>query len=405
MVSKTGPEVIHAEPHTGGVPRVLCVDDDPHVLGALARILKAGFDVTTATTPLDALMLLDRADDPFAVVVSDLHMPTMDGITLLTRARELSPATIRVLLTGHAEVTTAIEAVNTGAVFRFLTKPCGREALVAAVAAAAEQFRLVESERVLLEQTLHGAVNALIDVLTVASPSAFARGVRLKRYVGQIAEVLQVSNIWDVEVAALISQLGCISLPAALVEKMHGGETLEPDEQVLVDGMPAAAIAFIAEIPRLESVRDILHHQNIDFKGTAAIRSGTPSTKFPLGARMLRVADDLDRLLSAGMPLDLALGNLSARQGMYDSKVLDALRAALSRENELGVRRIRFRDIQEGMVFASDVTGSNGLLLAARGQEVGPALMSRLRHVGHDALLDAEVSVCDRAEYLNASDG
>lgn len=405
MVSTTGTPATHADLDTRDVPRVLCVDDDPYVLGVLARVLRSGFDVTTASTALEALMQIDRADDPFAVIVSDLQMPDINGITLLTRAREMAPATIRVLLTGHADITTAVEAVNAGAIFRFLTKPCRPEALNAAVSAAAEQHRLVESERVLLEQTLRGAVNALIDVLTVASPSAFARGIRLKRYVGQIADVLNVPNVWDVEVAALISQLGCVSLPAALVEKMHAGEKLEATEQALVDGLPEAAIAFIAEIPRLDSVRDILLHQGDAFKNSDASRSGSRTSKIPLGARMLRIAGDLDRLLSAGVPVELALGTMKARTDTYDPKVLDALRRALSSESGLGVKRVRFRDIQEGMVFASDVSGANGLLLAARGQEVGPALMSRLRHVWDDALLNAEVSVCDRVEYLNASEG
>ena len=375
------------------------------MLGALARVLTSGFDVQTAAIPVEALLLIERADEPFAVIISDLSMPEMDGIALLSRAREMAPSTVRVLLTGHADIPAAIEAVNTGAVFRFLTKPCRPETLTAAVTAAAEQYRLIESERVLLEQTLHGAINALIDVLTVASPSAFARGVRLKRYVSQISGVLDVPNHWDVEVAALISQLGCVSLPPTLVEKMHAGSSLALEEQALVDGLPAAAVAFIADIPRLDTVREILRHQNTDFNAADAGRSGSTSSKIPLGSRMLRLADDLDRLLAVGMPVGLALGNLRARQNMYDPKVLDALRRALSSEGEPGVRRVRFRDVQEGMVLASDVTGPNGLLLGARGQEVGPALMSRLRHGGNDALLDAEVSVCDRAEYLHVSEG
>jgi response regulator RpfG family c-di-GMP phosphodiesterase len=386
------------------MPRVLCVDDDAHVLGALARVLRPGFDVQTAATPAEALLLMEHTADPFAVIISDLAMPGMDGIALLARSREVAPSTIRVLLTGNADIPAAIEAVNTGAIFRFLTKPCRPNTLTVAVAAAVAQYRLVESERVLLEQTLRGAVNALIDVLTVASPSAFARGVRLKRYVGQISDVLGVHDGWDVEVAALISQLGCVSLPPTLLEKMHAGASLEPNEQALVDGLPAAAVAFIADIPRLDTVREILRHQNTDFSADDARRPGTTSSKIPLGARMLRAAGDFDRLLTSGMPASLALGNLGARQKMYDPRVLDALRRAVSGEGEPEVRRVRFRDIREGMVFASDVIGPNGLLLGARGQEVGPALMSRLRHQGNDALLDAEVSVCDRAEYLNVSD-
>jgi response regulator RpfG family c-di-GMP phosphodiesterase len=376
---------------TINVPRVLCVDDDQRVLAGLARILMSRFKVQTATRPLEALALLEQTSAPFAVIVSDLVMPEMDGIALLRRARDIAPSTTRVLLTGNADVDYAIEAVNAGAIFRFLTKPCRADTLISAVSAAAEQFRLIESERVLLEQTLRGAVSALTDVLTVASPSAFARGVRLKRYVGQVADVLGVPDHWDVEVAALISQLGCVSLPTSLLDKMHVAAELDAAEQEMVDGLPAAAAEFIAEIPRLDSVREILRHQNADLYAAGA--------EVSLGARILRATTDLDWLLTRDMPLGLAIGTLEARSGAYDPDVLDALRKALASDAAVTVRRIRFRNIQEGMVFAADVTGPRGRLLAARGQEVGPALMSRLRYVWNNTLLDTEVYVCDRSEY------
>lgn len=382
---------MHADGSTRNVPRVLCVDDDQRVLTGLARVLMSRFKVQTAPSPLEALALLEQPDARFAVIVSDLVMPEMDGIALLRRAREIVPSTVRVLLTGNADIDYAIEAVNAGAIFRFLTKPCRADTLIAAVSAAAEQFRLVESERVLLEQTLRGAVSALTDVLTVASPSAFARGVRLRRYVGQVADILAVSDRWDLEVAALISQLGCVSLPASLLDKMRVGAELDPTEQEMVDGLPSAAADFIAEIPRLDSVREILRCQNADFYVSGA--------EIPLGARILRAATDLDWLLTRDMPLGLAIGTLSARIGAYDPAVLDALRTALMSNADVTVRRIRFRNVQEGMVFAADVTGPRGRLLAARGQEVGPALMSRLRYVWNNALLDTEVYVCDRSEY------
>ena len=377
------------------IPRVLCVDDDQDVLAFVRRVLLSRFDVQTAPNAFDAVGMIEQAEAPFAVIISDLHMPGMDGIALLRRAREAAPNSIRVLLTGNADTDCAVAAVNDGAVFRFLTKPCMPDALIAAVAAASEQYRLIESERVLLEQTLRGSVKALTEVLTVASPSAFARAMRLKRYVGQIADAFDVTDRWEMEVAALFSQLGCVSLPSALIAKMHVGGELDASEQEMVDALPAAAAAFIAELPRLDAVRDILLHQNTHFDGDGSTRSTTFGARIPLGARMLKAAGDLDWLLAGGMPVALALSNLSTRKGVYDPEVLEALRCALGGAAEVGVRRVRFRDIQVGMVFSADVRGPRGLLLAARGQEVGPALMNRLRYVWNNTLLDAEVSVCD----------
>ena len=109
--------------------RLLCVDDDPHALAALSRVLRSHYDVTTSTSALAALAQLEGGES-FHVVVSDLRMPEMDGVAFLGRVRLLAPDTARVLLTGNADLSGAIAAVNEGQVFRFLVKPCEADALL-----------------------------------------------------------------------------------------------------------------------------------------------------------------------------------------------------------------------------------------------------------------------------------
>lgn len=376
-------------------PRVLCVDDDQFVLAGMQRILHSKFSVHVASDPISALKLIDEsASSPFAVIVSDLAMPGVNGIALLKRVREMAPDTVRVLLTGHANIDSAIAAVNDGAIFRFLTKPCGASALTAAVCSAAEHYRLAMSERVLLERTLHGSVKALIDILTLVNPSAFARGTRLKRYVARVADALEVDNQWEVEIAALLSRLGTVSLPPALVDKLHAGKELSQEEQCLADSVPALAASFIAEIPRLDGVHEILVFQNTGFDGANSPRRGVRGEKIPLGARILKVATDLDALEAGGMTASVAIAALSDRANVYDPRVLRAFVKSIESDTApVSVRHVRLGEVVPGMVFAVDVTGANGLLLAARGQEVGRALTERLRYSMPGALLDQEVVV------------
>jgi len=371
------------------------VDDDRFVLAGMQRILHAKFDVHVAADPISALNLIDEASSsPFAVIISDLAMPGVNGIALLKRVREVAPDTVRVLLTGHANLDSAIAAVNDGAVFRFLTKPCGAAALTGAVSSAAEHYRLAMSERVLLEKTLHGSVKALIDILTLVNPSAFARGTRLKRYVARVAGKLGVDNQWEIEIAALLSRLGSVSLPTQLVDKMHAGKDLTAEEQSLADGVPAMAASFIAEIPRLDGVQQILAFQNTRFDGTNSPRIGIRGEKIPLGSRILKVATDLDELEASGMAPDVAIGTLASRANVYDPRVIAAFVDSItSTGGPVCVRHIRLGEVVPGMVFAVDVIGANGLLLAARGQEVGRALTERLRYSMPGALLDQEVVV------------
>ena len=110
------------------LPKILCVDDEPNVLDGLNRVLFNYFDVTTATSGKQGLRLMDEQD--FYVVVSDMRMPEMNGAQFLSHAKEKSPDTVRLLLTGHSDVDSAIAAVNEGNIFRFLFKPCPEKQLI-----------------------------------------------------------------------------------------------------------------------------------------------------------------------------------------------------------------------------------------------------------------------------------
>src|ERR1035437_1179439 len=138
---------------------ILLVDDDVRVVSALHRSLYRDYRIEIAAGPGDALDAL--AHTAYAVVVSDLQMPGMNGIDLLTTVKEASPDTVRVLLTGQADLETAIAAVNEGNIFRFLTKPCLHQLLKQTLDAALEQHWLQISEKDVLRETLMGTVAVL----------------------------------------------------------------------------------------------------------------------------------------------------------------------------------------------------------------------------------------------------
>ncbi|MDH3727971.1 MAG: response regulator, partial [Myxococcales bacterium] len=123
-------------------PRVLCVDDESNILDGLRRHLRRHFEIHTAPGSREGLGLMEAEEEPFVVVVSDLQMPEMNGIDFLKEVRERSPDTTRILLTGNADLSSAVSAVNEGNIFRFLTKPCPNEVLIQAVSAGVEQHRL-----------------------------------------------------------------------------------------------------------------------------------------------------------------------------------------------------------------------------------------------------------------------
>jgi response regulator RpfG family c-di-GMP phosphodiesterase len=163
--------------------------------------------VQTAQSPELGLQTVAEKG-PFAVVVSDFRMPGMNGIQFLAEVKRANPDTVRIMLTGQADLTTAILAVNEGSIFRFLTKPCPTGTLTAALDSAMEQHRLITSERELLEQTLHGSVKMLTEVLSLVSPAAFSHACLVRKYVTHMATHLNLSSIWEFELAAMLCELG-----------------------------------------------------------------------------------------------------------------------------------------------------------------------------------------------------
>lgn len=357
-------------------PRILCVDDESNVLEGLSQNLRRRFAVETALGSQAALATLETGKT-FAVIVSDMRMPGMNGAELLSRTRRSHPAMVRVLLTGYAEVESAIAAVNEGNIFRFLTKPCPPEALIRALEDAVEQHRLITAERVLLEQTLHGSIQLLTDALTLVHPAAFGRANRVKQRVSELATSLALPHKWQLEVAAMLSQICLVTLPPATLEKLNAGEALSEHEKAMTARLPEVSEQLLAGIPRLDEVRELLRFAL--GRGDAARKPGTSPE--PLGAAALRAALDLDRLESTGLSPALALETLRGRAGHYPEPVLESLRFMLGEGGAArAVQELPVKGLAVGMVLAEEVRTAAGGLLIASGQELTLSLLERLKN-------------------------
>jgi response regulator RpfG family c-di-GMP phosphodiesterase len=356
---------------------VLCVDDEPNVLQGLELHLRRRYSVMTATSGAAGLDVLSK-DGVTGVIVSDMRMPGMDGATFLARARALRPDAVRILLTGHSEMQSAISAVNDGQIFRFLTKPCPPPALLAAVEAAADQHRLLTSERVLLEETLRGSIKVLTDVLSLTNPVSFGCATRIKQLALELAAELRLKETWQVEVAAMFSQIGCITLPHETAAKLHFGQQLTPEEELMVAKLPAVTEQLLGNLPRLEVVRGMLANYS------KAYRRHDPGDLVQRGAQILKVSLDFDALEARGYTAARSIDTLRGRSGTYDPAVLEAL-AAVRRGDDSKketVREIPLSAVRVGMVFAEDVMMAHGPLLVARGYEVTTGFVARAKNFG-----------------------
>jgi CheY-like chemotaxis protein len=356
------------------LPSVLCVDDEPRILEGLAVQLRRKYQVSTAGGGQAALKMLQDMPPP-AVVISDMRMPGMDGAALLKQVKALVPETVRILLTGETGRDAAIEAVNEGQIFRFLTKPCTPDALHAAIASGVEQHRLMVAEKVLLQETLIGCIKALIDVLAITNPVAFGRTNRVKRMAMAVSEAMGRHGFWQLEAAAMLSQIGYISLPTELVEKLFYGERLTVEERILADGAPKVAQKLLGRIPRLEAVMQILEPRGSKVPEVPGALS--------LGANILHLVLDYDRMIVQGNSPQRAVQELRGRSEPFDKELIDALAAlvgAAAREQQ--IIEMAVAQVSPGMIILDDLRTHIGTLLVPKGFEVTEAFLERRRHFG-----------------------
>jgi response regulator RpfG family c-di-GMP phosphodiesterase len=358
--------------------KILFVDDEPHVLQSIQRQLRKRFTLEVAEGGADALRIL-KENGPFAVIVSDMRMPEMNGVELLSKVKDLYPNTVRMMLTGNADQETAMDAVNTGHIFRFLTKPCPPATFITSLALAQRQYRLINAEKELLQQTLRGSVSVLSELLGIANPIAFSSAGRIKYYVVQLVETFDWHNSWQYEVAALMSQIGCVTLPGEVLNKMYSGEVMSDDEKLMYEKHPEVGARLLEKIPRLEAVTRMIALQLLSYDEYTEELVANEDEEVILGAQLLKVVIDFDFQLFRGVNRAEAIKSLQKQKGRYNPAYLEAL-AKIKMDNEVRIISVKVHDLSVGMIPINDVVAKNGALIIPRGQAITWSLLQGLNN-------------------------
>ena len=379
--------------------KILWVDDDPNILEAYQRKLAKVVRVDTAEGGTQGLRhMMEKG--PYAVVVADMQMPSMNGIEFLSRVKEIAPDTVRIMLTGNTDLRMAMQAVNTGSIFRFLSKPCPSDVIGEALVAGINQYRLVTAEKDLLEETLNGSIGLLIEVLSWADPEGFGKALELRRSVRAIGRALKADNLWEMELAAMLSQVGLILLPKDTLEKIRhretrgcnplstdevGGMSLSDAERSALVKIPEIGQELLARIPRLESVARIVLYQNKSFDGSGFPEDGVAGKNIPLGSRILKVLFDLRSYEAQGLSDKAAFALMQSAAGTYDGRVLDAaigLYVHVERSVQISAESSflgRISALKAGDILVDGIRTRDDTLLAGPGCEVTSALLVRLK--------------------------
>ena len=355
--------------------KILCVDDEESILKGFQLNLRKDFELHMASNGAEGLEVFDR-ERGFALVLSDMRMPEMNGATMLSEIKKRDHEVVTVLLTGHTDFESAMAAVNEGNVFRMLSKPCPPDTLIKVLNAGLEQHDLIKSKRILLDKTLRGAVDALAQSLSTAKPLFFGRAQRVRRLANELADMLNVPNRWRVDVASVFSQLGYISLPESVCEDVYHKKDLSPEVKKLVKKLPGDIQNLIGKIPGLEEVDAILQKIDVQYRYEKDDGKGTR-----LLASILRVSLDFDFYEELGHDRSVIVQTLKARKDEYDPLVTNSLSNLLVvAEQKFQLEEIAIKNLEVGMRLAQELRLDDGFLIASCGADVDRQLLKVIRN-------------------------
>ncbi len=402
---------------------LLFVDDEPGILSSLRRLFRPqGYRILIAESGQAGLDILEKEN--VDLVISDMRMPEMDGATFLKNVRQRWPNVVRILLTGYADITSTVSAINEGEIYRYISKPWDDNEIVQVVNDALERRRLQDENRRLSELTLRQneelkelnagleqkvnertaevrvALNELKKTF-LATVQVFAGMVELRsgqvgthlsghgrRVADQARNVAQRLGLSDAEVqtvmlAGLLHDVGKIGLPDGLLDKPFN--TLTPEHRALVMKHPVVGQNILMSVEKLRDCALLVRHHHELYDG-----SGFPDhlagMAIPMGSRILAVVNEYDSLqagtlvqrpLKAEEARDFLIDNRGKR---YDPQVVDCFVQLLAesgkkRVTELPVRALHLRP---GMVLSRELNHRDGYLLLARGSIVTKEIIAQL---------------------------
>ncbi|MCC6544134.1 MAG: response regulator [Nitrospirae bacterium] len=415
---------------------VLLVDDEENILNSLNRTFrKEPYRIFTARNGMEGLSVIDR--ETVSVVLSDHRMPGMEGAEFLNEVKKKSPDTIRMMLTGYADMQAVMNAINQGEVYRFITKPWDDEEIRFIVKDAIRHYDLVNENRELqavtmrqnvelkdlnnnleakvaertkevevlyknLEQNFIDFVRVFINILELKSPHLGSHCKRVAALSRRLSERVGQSpdEILDIELAAMLEDIGTLGYPEKMLKKKIS--ELDPTEKALLEQHPVLGQTSLQHIQKLQPVSLLIrhHHEQYDGHGYPDHLKGDV---IPAGSRIIAIADYFDDLINPPdggdrFSVDRAIYALEKETGkMFDpglvGKFSEVVHEFRHQEIEIDVREIDMAELKEGMLLASDVRTKRGLLLMASGEVVKPIHLDKIKQFHRIDPVIARISI------------
>jgi CheY-like chemotaxis protein len=358
---------------TSSPATILIVDDIPENLRLLAEMLqRANYSPRPVLSGAAAIKLLGR--QTVDLILLDINMPEMDGYEVCSYLkRDPKLKHIPVIFLSAAQDTSAkVQAFAAGGV-DYITKPFQFEEVQARVETHLRIRRLQIAERQLLDRTLGGTVQLLVDCLQVASPRAFGRSARLKRYMDFLAYHNHPKQRWMFRLAGSLAFIGCLALPDLLVERAFTRDDLDDIDRARFQRHANIGQRMLSEIPRLEVIADMLGKQYEESFITP------DSTLAERGAQYLRISRQVDQRVLEGESLNVIVSNLIKTEP-HDASVLTVLQKLTLNQMIGDVMEARVEDLEPGMILVKSIQTIDGTLLLPKDQQLSHVAIQRIKN-------------------------
>ena len=389
---------------------VLFVDDEENVLKSLKRLfIDEDFEVFTASSGRQGLEIIQDGD--FAVIVSDQRMPEMTGTEFLQKVKELCPDTVRIILTGYADINASIDAINQAGAYRYITKPWNDQEIVLTVKEAIERFNLVKENKRLtaltekqnqelqnwskeleyyvqihtidltkkdkelkslnerLQKYLKEVMSGLSSLIGLRDGNILRHSERVAMISGEMAKKISLPalEIETIAIAGLLHDLGKLGISDVVLFKEI--DEFSPDEMNQYIRHPVSGQRVVSVIEDLQKAGLLIrhHHENYDGSGFPDKLKGE---KIPLGSRVISLSDKFERLTRHSDAED-ALKRIKIMLGKeFDAELFGFLeivayehKSALFSSDDIVEAQFSLKDLTPGLIVSRDVIGGAGLIL------------------------------------------
>jgi hypothetical protein len=223
---------------------------------------------------------------------------------------------------------------------------------------------------------------------------AFSRTTRVLRYVRHLAAILTLTDSWQVEAAAMLSQVGWITIPTDIAQKVSANQPLSPEQSLRFLEHPGAAARIIERIPRLQTVAKIVEGQCAPYQATAVgLEPDAPRDLVRFGAAILRAAIDFDERRQCGMSYAATLADMHLLADQYHPEVIAAVARIEAVELAEWTKAVPLDALVLGMIIEEDLCLRNGMCVIGSGQQLTATSLQRLAGFWHAIDTDRTITV------------